>query len=67
MLTPAKGIKGQLEVIRQRDEAENDLFSKAVSTIRQPIEALFNWLIIKTDIQQASKTRSTKGLLICIW
>ena len=28
----------------------NDLFSTAVSRVRQPIESLFNWLIEKTDI-----------------
>lgn len=67
MLTPVKGIKGQPEVIKQRDKAANDLFSTAVSTIRQPIESLFNWLIAKTDIQRASKIRSTKGLLVHVF
>ncbi|WP_202985355.1 transposase [Mucilaginibacter inviolabilis] len=67
MLTPVKGIKGQPEVIKQRDKAANDLFSTAVSTIRQPIESLFNWLITKTDIQRANKVRSTKGLLIHVF
>jgi hypothetical protein len=32
--------------------------------IRQPIESLFNWIIDKTDIQNASKVRSSKGLLV---
>lgn len=63
MLTPIKGIKGQTEELRQRDKAYVDLFSAAVSTVRQPIESLFNWLIEKTDIQRACKVRSTKGLL----
>jgi hypothetical protein len=67
MLTPVKGVKGQPEVIKQRDKAANDLFSTAVSTIRQPIESLFNWLIAKTDIQRASKIRSTKGLLVHVF
>lgn len=67
MLTPVKAIKGQPEVIRQRDKAANDLFSNAVSTVRQPIESLFNWLIEKTDIQRASKIRSTKGLLVHVF
>ena len=67
MLTPVKGVKGQPEVIKQRDKAANDLFSTAVSTIRQPIESLFNWLIVKTDIQRASKVRSTKGLLVHVF
>jgi len=63
MLTPIKGIKGQSEQEKQRDRAFNDLFSTAVSTVREPIESLFNWLIEKTDIQRAGKVRSTKGLL----
>ena len=67
MLTPIKGIKGQPEVLKQRDKAANDLFSTAVSAIRQPIESLFNWLIAKTDIQRASKVRSTNGLLVHVF
>jgi hypothetical protein len=30
-------------------------------------EALFNWLIEKTDIQRASKVRSTRGLTVHIF
>jgi len=67
MLTPVKGVKGKLEAIKQRDKAANNLLSKAVSTIRQPIEFLFNWLIVKTDIQRASKVRSTNGLLVHVF
>lgn len=67
MLTPEKKIKGMDETLEMRDKAANDLFSKAVSRIRQPIESLFNWLIEKTDIQRASKVRSTKGLLVHIF
>lgn len=67
MLTPVKGVKGQPEAIKQRDKAANDLFSTAVSTIRQPIESLFNWLIVKTDIQRASKVRTTNGLLVHVF
>ena len=52
------------EVIKQRIKAANDLLSTAVSLVRQPIEAIFNWLIEKTDIHRASKVRSTKGLMI---
>ena len=63
MLTPIKDVKGQSEVEKQRNKAFNELFSTAVSKIRQPIESLFNWLIEKTNIQKASKVRSTKGLL----
>ena len=64
---PIKKIKNRPEILNQRDKAADDLFSKVVSTVRQPIESLFNWLIEKTDIQRASKVRSTKGLLVHIF
>jgi hypothetical protein len=67
MLTPVKGIKNQSEWEKQFNRAANDLFSTAVSKVRQPIEALFNWLIEKTDFQRASKVRSTKGLLVHVF
>ena len=52
------------DATKQRIKAANDLFSTAVSKVRQPVEAIFNWLIEKTDIQRASKVRSTKGLML---
>lgn len=64
MLTPVKAIKGQTEQERQRNKAYNDLFSTAVSKLRQPIESFFNWLNEKTNIQRAHKVRSTSGLLV---
>jgi hypothetical protein len=64
MLIPVKAVKGMPEVIKQRIKAANDLFSTAVSKVRQPVEAIFNWLIEKADIQKASKVRSTKGLMV---
>lgn len=67
MLTPVKSIKGQSEWEKQQDRAANDLFSKAVSKVRQPIEGWFNWLIEKTDFQRASKVRSAKGLLVHVF
>lgn len=67
MLTPIKEIKGTPENLKQVDKAFNDLFSRAVSRIRQPIESLFNWLIEKTDIQRASKVRSTNGLMVHVF
>ena len=66
-MTPVKGVKRQCQDIKNRDKVANDLFSTAVSRVRQPIESLFNWLIQKTDIQRASKVRSAKGLLIHIF
>ena len=64
MLTPVKGVKGMPDVIKNINKAANDLYSTAVSKVRQPIESLFNWLIEHTDIQKASKVRSTKGLMV---
>lgn len=66
MSTPVKAIKGQTDWEKQYDKAWSDLYSTAVSTVRQPIESLFNWLNEKTKIQVASKVRSTKGLLTFI-
>lgn len=67
MFTPIKGIKGKSEELKQRDCAYENLFSKAVSTIRQPIESFFNWINEKTQIQNASKVRSSNGLLVHIF
>lgn len=67
MLTPVKAVKGQSEQEKQRNKAADDLFSRAVSSVRQPIESFFNWLIEKTDIQRANKVRSTKGLLVHVF
>jgi hypothetical protein len=67
IMTPIKAIKGQPENIKQWDKAANDLYSRSVSSVRQPIESLFNWIIEKTDIQRASKVRSTNGLLVHIF
>lgn len=64
MLTPVKYPRGTPEVIKNRNKAADDLYSRTVSKIRQPIEAMFNWLIEKVDIQRASKVRSTKGLIV---
>lgn len=65
--TPVKLVKGQSEQERKRDKAANDLFSKAVSTVRQPIESLFNWFIEKTNIQNGSKIRSKDGLYVHVF
>ena len=67
MMTPVKAVKGQSEWEKQHDRAANDLFSKAVSKVRQPIEGWFNWLIEKTDFQRANKVRSAQGLLVHVF
>ena len=64
LFTPVKAIKGESPEITKREKAAKELFSMAVSKVRQPIEALFNWLNEKTDIQRAMKVRFTSGLLV---
>jgi hypothetical protein len=51
-LTLVKAIKGQSEQEKQRYKAYNDLFSSAVSRIRQSIESFFNWLSKNTKTQR---------------
>ena len=63
IFTPVKLIKGQSQWERQFNKAGDDLFSTAVSKVRQPIESLFNWIIEKVNIQKASKVRSARGLI----
>lgn len=53
MLTPIKGIKNQSDFEKKFNRACNDLYSKAVSTVRQPIESLFNWLIEKNRFSKS--------------
>ena len=64
LLAPVKSVKGASEDEKQRDKAANDLFSNAVSSVREPVEAFFSWLNEKTNIQRAYRCRSTAGLLI---
>ena len=62
ILTPVKHKKGQ-EYMSFSDR----LFSSAVSSVRQPIESLFNWIQEKTNIQAASKIRSSSGLIAFVF
>lgn len=64
LLTPIKAIKGATEEEKQRNKAADELYSAAVSSVREPIEAFYSWLINKTNIQRARKCRSTAGLLM---
>jgi hypothetical protein len=59
IITPVKLKKGQKYL-----EAADKLFSRYVSSVRQPVEAFFHWLNEKTAIQTASKVRSEKGLWV---
>jgi len=67
MLSPVKAVKEKPESLYQCEKSAEELYYRAVPVIRQPIESLFNWLIEKTDIQRASKVRSTKGLLVHVF
>ena len=52
---------------RHRHEPEMrvpTLYNRFVSMIRQPLESLFNWLIQRTDLQNASHVRSSQGLKV---
>lgn len=62
IITPIKKAKGHVF-----QDAANDLFSTAVSRVRQPIESFFNWIIEKTQIQNANRVRSERGLLVHVW
>lgn len=59
MCTPDKSAKGG-----EKAAAFSSLWSRFVSAMRQPIESLFNWLIQRSGIQEASRVRSTNGLLV---
>lgn len=67
LLTPIKDKKGWGAALKQTDQAFNDIFNKAVSSIRQPIESLFNWINELTQIQNASKVRSANGLKLHLY
>lgn len=45
-------------------DAADTLYNTFVSRIRQPIESFFAWLQQKTQIQNASRVRSTSGLWV---
>jgi len=60
--TPVKKRKGQAFL-----DAADELYSRAISKIRQPIESCFNWIEEKVNIQVASKVRSYNGLIVHIF
>jgi len=62
ILTPVKKKKGQKNL-----KFTDKMYSRAVSQVRQPIEAFFNWVIEKVGIQNAAKVRSTNGLLVHLY
>lgn len=67
LLTPIKNKKCWEGALQQKDQAFTDRFNKAISTIRLPIESLFNWINELTQIQNASKVRSADGLKLHLY
>lgn len=63
-LTPVKAVKSATEAEKQRNRAADDLFSSAVSSVRESVEAFYSWLINKTNIQRTQKCRFSAGILI---
>jgi hypothetical protein len=61
LITPQKKPKGK------ELTADEKYYNRLVRGIRQPIESLFNWVQEKTQIQRASKVRSTNALMIHCW
>ncbi|MCA1628645.1 MAG: IS982 family transposase [Acidobacteriota bacterium] len=61
LYTPHKKPKGS-----ELSETQK-AFNRMVNRLRQPIESFFNWLNEKTQIQNASKVRSTESLLVQCW
>ncbi|MEJ7710264.1 MAG: transposase [Pyrinomonadaceae bacterium] len=61
LITPHKKPKGA------ELSDEQKYYNRLVRGIRQPVESLFNWIQEKTQIQKASKVRSTDALLIHCW
>jgi hypothetical protein len=62
ILTPVKRENGQ-KYLASADK----LLSLAISSVKQAIESLNNWLIEKTHIQKASKVRSADGLFVFLF
>lgn len=67
LITPPKIKPHTPEPLLFFDKAAHDLSSTAVSSLRQPIESLFSWIQEKTQVQNAAKVRSEKGLLLHIF
>src|SRR5205085_2677027 len=61
LIAPQKKPKGKDLTLDEKYD------NRLVRRIRQPIESLFNWIEEKTQIQRASKVRSTDALLIHCW
>ena len=61
LIAPQKKPKGKDLTLAEK------YYNRLVRRIRQPVESLFNWIQEKTQIQRASKVRSTDALMIHCW
>jgi len=62
LVTPAKLSRAQSELI-----PGDSFMNSVISSIRQPIESFFSWIHDKTNIQSASKVRSSNGLIAFVF
>jgi hypothetical protein len=62
ILTPVKKKKGQAKL-----PFWAGIYSASISSVKQAVESLNNWIIVKTNIQTASKVRSESGLFAFIF
>lgn len=67
LFTPIKTKKGQSLEEQQRNVAYNKAIGTLVAKVRQPIESFFSWINQKTGLQNATKVRSEKGLLLHVF
>ena len=62
LLSPSKRKRGKAPAL-----PGGDIRDTTIASCRQPIESFFNWRQKKTNIQFASKVRSSSGLLLHIF
>ena len=62
IFTPIKRKKGQKKL-----SFWDGIYSSAISSVKQAIESFNNWIIVKTNIQRASRVRSAAGLTAFIF
>jgi hypothetical protein len=67
LFTLVKHKKGQALEDKKRHKAGDNLYSRAVSIIRQSIEFFFSSLIQHTHIQRGAKVRLLKGLPVHVF
>ena len=60
LITPRKTKKDTTLVMNKLDQAQSDLYNRALAKIRQPIVSYFNLINQLTHIQAALKVRSEK-------